>query len=119
MMEFFDKIKEFILSSKGSYGDEIPSDIPVLRILAEKNYNKQNLTVHEMADLKDTYDILTSYRNDKIVLVKIGNELKKNPYAMKKAVESFKMTAETRNGTVAGLDENWLILLPETVGIES
>lgn len=119
MEQFYNKVKEFLLSNKGSFSEEFTGEIPVLQMLPDTGDDGLGLTVHELQELKDTYDILNSYRMDKIVLVKVGPDFKKNQYAMKKAIESFKMSCETRAGRIAGLDDNWLMLLPETVDVEN
>lgn len=119
MEKILERIKEFLLSNKGSFREEIPVDIPVLQLAGDIDLRKTTLAVHTLEDLKDTYSILNEYRGDKIVLIKLGQEMRKNTFAMKKAIDSFKLTCGTRNGRVAGLDDRWLILLPSGVSIEN
>jgi SepF-like predicted cell division protein (DUF552 family) len=119
MEKLFDKIKEFLSSKKGSFREELPMDLPELQLAGDPDHNRATMTVHSLEELKDTYNILNEYRGDKIVLIKLGKDMRKNTFAMKKAIDSFKLTCGTRNGRVAGLDDRWLILLPNGISIEN
>jgi len=71
------------------------------------------------ATYHDSWEFAGTAPPDKIVLIKLGQEMRKNSFAMKRAIDSFKLTCGTRNGRVAGLDDRWLILLPNGVHIEN
>lgn len=112
MWELIDNIRNLLSSD-----DENIIELEHIDNIDEKE--KIKISVHELAEPKDSFNILREYRDNKIVFVKIMPSMQANAYDMSQILSAFKKTCNSRNGKIIGLDSRWIVLLPEDIDIVS
>jgi len=73
-----------------------------------------NIDIEKLNDFADTDRILKAVRNGSIVFVKIKGLKEKDIGELKRAVERLKKSIVANNGDIAGVEQEWLILTPES-----
>jgi len=84
--------------------------------IAEK---KMALQTCSLEAFTDTETILSTIRNgDKIVLVKIRALREKDITELKRSINRIKAHCAATGGDMAAIDDNWVIIVPPTIGID-
>ena len=79
---------------------------------------KVTISIDKLNEFADTERVLKSVRKGNIILLKIKGLKEKDIGELKRAVEKLKKAVMANNGDIAGVEQDWLILTPEAVGVE-
>ncbi|MBL7160347.1 MAG: cell division protein SepF [Candidatus Aenigmarchaeota archaeon] len=76
------------------------------------------ISVEKLNEFADTERILRSVRKGNIIFLKIKGLKEKDIGELKRAVEKLKKAIVANNGDIAGVEQEWLILTPESASVE-
>ncbi len=81
--------------------------------LEKKEKSKINIKIEELSDISDVDKIQADLRDGFcILLIKIKKLRDKDINELKRSVEKLKKTCTAVNGSITGIEDNWLILTP-------
>ena len=89
-------------------GGGIGSDAPA-------SYGKMGIRIETLSDFGDTEKVLRFLRDGSIVMLRIKSLKEKDLSELKRAVERLKRTILAQNGDMVGVEQDWLLLVPEHV----
>lgn len=78
---------------------------------------KIGIIIESIAEFSDTEKVLKFLRDGQIVLLKVKALKEKDLGELKRVVERLKRTVLAQNGDIVGVEQNWLLLVPEHVTI--
>lgn len=76
------------------------------------------IRVEKLNAFDDTERVLRAVRNGDVVFLKIKGLKDKDIGELKRCVERLKKSVVANNGDIVGVEQDWLILAPENVGID-
>lgn len=76
---------------------------------------KIGIRIEKLAEFSDTEKVLRFLREGSIVMLKIKTLKEKDLSELKRAVERLKRTILAQNGDLVGVEQDWLLLVPEHV----
>ncbi len=76
---------------------------------------KMGIVIENVAEFGDTEKVLKALREGNIVLLKVKALKEKDLGELKRVVERLKRTILAQNGDIVGVEQDWLLLVPETV----
>jgi SepF-like predicted cell division protein (DUF552 family) len=76
---------------------------------------KIGIRIESLAEFGDTEKVLRFLREGSIVMLKIKNLKEKDLSELKRAVDRLKRTILAQNGDLVGVEQDWLLLVPEHV----
>ena len=76
---------------------------------------KMGIVIENIAEFSDTEKVLKYVREGNIVLLKVKALKEKDLGELKRVVEKFKRTIIAQNGDIVGVEQDWLLLVPEHV----
>ncbi len=76
---------------------------------------KMGVVIENIAEFGDTEKVLKFLREGNIVLIKVKTLKEKDLGELKRAVERLKRTVLAQNGDIVGVEQDWLLLVPEHV----
>ncbi|MBI4021576.1 MAG: cell division protein SepF [Candidatus Aenigmarchaeota archaeon] len=79
---------------------------------------RTGITIERLNEFADSERILRSIRKGNVVFLKIKGLREKDIGELKRAVEKLKKAVMANNGDIAGIEQDWLILTPDTVNVE-
>jgi len=79
---------------------------------------KLGIIIESVSEFGDTERILKHVREGKIVLMKVKALKEKDLGELKRVVERFKRTILAQNGDIVGVEQDWLLLVPEHVIVQ-
>lgn len=85
----------------------------------DKKKGKIPIAVERLDDFLDSDRIQKKIRNGAVVLVKIKKLKEKDISELKRAIDKLRKTCVAMNGTIAGIDEDWVICMPAFAHIGS
>lgn len=78
---------------------------------------KIGIAIESISEFGDTEKVLRFLREGSIVLLKIKTLKEKDLGELKRAVERLKRTILAQNGDIVGVEQDWLLLVPEHVTV--
>ncbi len=78
---------------------------------------KIGIIIENIAEFGDTEKVLKYLREGQIVLLKVKNLKEKDLGELKRVVERLKRTTLAQNGDIVGVEQDWLLLVPEHVTV--
>jgi SepF-like predicted cell division protein (DUF552 family) len=79
---------------------------------------KVGITIEKLNEFADTERILRAVRKGNVIFLKIKGLKEKDIGELKRAVEKLKKAIVANNGDIAGVEQDWLILTPESANVE-
>lgn len=79
---------------------------------------KMTVSIDRLNEFGDTERILRSVRKGNIIFLKIRGLKEKDIGELKRAVEKLKKAVIANNGDIVGIEQDWLILAPDTLAVE-
>ena len=76
---------------------------------------KIGIKIESVSEFGDTERVLKHVREGQIVLMKVKALKEKDLGELKRVVEKFKRTVLAQNGDIVGVEQDWLLLVPEHV----
>jgi SepF-like predicted cell division protein (DUF552 family) len=76
---------------------------------------KMGIVIEGIAEFSDTEKVLKFLREGNIVFLKVKAIREKDLGELKRVVERLKRTVVAQNGDIVGVEQDWLILVPEHV----
>jgi SepF-like predicted cell division protein (DUF552 family) len=76
---------------------------------------RMGIVIENISEFGDTEKVLKALREGHIVLLKVKSLKEKDLGELKRAVEKLKRTVLAQNGDIVGVEQDWLLLVPETV----
>lgn len=76
---------------------------------------KMGIVIESVAEFGDTEKVLKFLREGTIVLLKVKALREKDLGELKRVVERLKRTVVAQNGDIVGVEQDWLLLVPEHV----
>ena len=76
---------------------------------------KLGIVIEGIAEFSDTEKVLKFLREGNIVLLKVKTIREKDLGELKRVVERLKRTVVAQNGDIVGVEQDWLLLVPEHV----
>jgi SepF-like predicted cell division protein (DUF552 family) len=76
---------------------------------------KIGIKIESVSEFGDTDRVLKHVREGQIVLMKVKALKEKDLGELKRVVEKFKRTVLAQNGDIVGVEQDWLLLVPEHV----
>jgi SepF-like predicted cell division protein (DUF552 family) len=76
---------------------------------------KMGIVIESIAEFGDTEKVLKFLREGTIVLLKVKTLREKDLGELKRVVERLKRTVVAQNGDIVGVEQDWLLLVPEHV----
>lgn len=74
---------------------------------------KIGIRIESLTDFGETEKILRFLREGEIVMLKIKTLKEKDLSELKRAVDKLKRTILAQNGDLVGVEQDWLLLVPE------
>lgn len=81
-------------------------------------FGKIAISIENLNEFADAERILRAVRKGNIVFLKIKSLKDKDIGELKRAVEKLKKAVIANSGDIVGIEQDWLVLTPEHVGIE-
>jgi SepF-like predicted cell division protein (DUF552 family) len=78
---------------------------------------KIGIIIESIAEFGDTERVLKHVREGNVVLMKVKALKEKDLGELKRVVEKFKRTVLAQNGDIVGVEQDWLLLVPEHVTV--
>jgi SepF-like predicted cell division protein (DUF552 family) len=78
---------------------------------------KIGIIIESVSEFGDTERVLKQVREGQIVLMKVKALKEKDLGELKRVVERFKRTVLAQNGDIVGVEQDWLLLVPEHVTV--
>ena len=78
---------------------------------------KIGIRIESLAEFSETEKVLRFLREGSIVMLKIKTLKEKDLSELKRAVERLKRTILAQNGDLVGVEQDWLLLVPEHVTV--
>jgi SepF-like predicted cell division protein (DUF552 family) len=78
---------------------------------------KIGIKIESVSEFGDTERVLKHVREGQIVLMKVKALKEKDLGELKRVVEKFKRTVLAQNGDIVGVEQDWLLLVPEHVTV--
>ncbi len=78
---------------------------------------KIGIIIESVSEFGDTERVLKQVREGRIVLMKVKALKDKDLGELKRVVEKFKRTVLAQNGDIVGVEQDWLLLVPEHVTV--
>ncbi len=75
---------------------------------------KIGIKIAKLTDFSDTESVLKDIRDGSIVFLKIKALKDKDMGELKRSIERLKRTVLAQNGDIVGIEQDWLILTPES-----
>jgi len=76
---------------------------------------KLGVKIDKLGEFNDTERILRHIREGKIVFLKIKELKDKDMGELKRSIERLRKTVVAGNGDIAGVEQDWLIITPESI----
>ncbi|MFH0956661.1 MAG: cell division protein SepF [Candidatus Aenigmatarchaeota archaeon] len=76
---------------------------------------KMGIVIEGIAEFSDTEKVLKFLREGNIVLLKVKSIREKDLGELKRVVERLKRTVVAQNGDIVGIEQDWILLVPEHV----
>jgi len=76
---------------------------------------KIGIRIESLDDFSETEKVIKFLREGSIVMLKIKTLKEKDLSELKRAVERIKRTVLAQNGDLVGIDQDWLLVVPEHV----
>lgn len=112
------KIKDLFAGKKKDAAPKRPEVINV-DVKEAASAEPLSLQIEKLEAFQDTEHILESLRTGKrILLIKIAPLKEKDMTELKRAINRFKTSCAATGSDLAAIDDNWVILVPPTVGLE-
>jgi SepF-like predicted cell division protein (DUF552 family) len=109
----------FKIFEKRASGEERESYVEVDSMgLESRTGATVTIRVEKLNSFDDTERVLRSVRNGDIVLLKIKGLKDKDIGELKRCVERLKKSVVANNGDIVGVEQDWLVLAPENIGID-
>ena len=84
---------------------------------SEKMTGRVGIKIDKLNDFNDTERVLRFIREGKLVFLKIKALKEKDMGELKRSVERLRKTVAANNGDIVGVEQDWLILTPEYIGV--
>ena len=84
---------------------------------AARSSGKIGIRIENIADFGDTEKVLKFMREGDIVMLKIKSLREKDLSELKRAVERLKRTVMAQNGDLVGVEQDWLLIVPQHVTV--
>jgi SepF-like predicted cell division protein (DUF552 family) len=78
---------------------------------------KIGIRIESMTEFGDTEKVLRFLREGSVVMLKIKTLKEKDLSELKRAVDRLKRTILAQNGDLVGIEQDWLLLVPEHVTV--
>ena len=78
---------------------------------------KIGIVIETLSDFSETERVLRFVREGNVVFLKIKGLREKDLGELKRAVERLKRTVIAQNGDIVGVEQDWLLLVPEHVAV--
>ncbi|UCD03169.1 MAG: cell division protein SepF [Candidatus Aenigmatarchaeota archaeon] len=78
---------------------------------------KIGIVIESVAEFGDTERVLKHVREGNVVLMKVKALKEKDLGELKRVVERFKRTVLAQNGDIVGVEQDWLLLVPDQVTV--
>jgi len=78
---------------------------------------KIGIVIETLSDFNETERVLRFVREGNVVFLKIKGLREKDLGELKRAVERLKRTVIAQNGDIVGVEQDWLLLVPEHVAV--
>jgi SepF-like predicted cell division protein (DUF552 family) len=78
---------------------------------------KIGIRIESIAEFGDTEKVLKFMREGDIVMLKIKSLREKDLSELKRAVERLKRTILAQNGDLVGVEQDWLLVVPQHVTV--
>lgn len=78
---------------------------------------KIGIRIENVTEFGDTERVLKYLREGQILLLKVKALKEKDLGELKRVVERFKRTVLAQNGDIVGVEQDWLLLVPEHVTV--
>ena len=79
------------------------------------SYGKMGIRIETLSDFGDAEKVLRFIREGSIVMLRIKSLKEKDLSELKRAVEKLKRTILAQNGDMVGVEQDWLLLVPQHV----
>jgi SepF-like predicted cell division protein (DUF552 family) len=76
---------------------------------------KMGIVIEGVAEFSDTEKVLKFLREGNIVLLKVKAIREKDLGELKRVVERLKRTVVAQNGDIVGIEQDWILIVPEHV----
>ena len=76
-------------------------------------HGKIGIRIESLEEFSDSEKILRFLREGSIVMLKIKTLKEKDLSELKRAVDRLKRTVLAQNGDIVGVEQDWLLLVPE------
>ena len=94
--------------------DYVEVDVTDTTLTSGGRTGKIGIKIDKLTDFSDTERVLKDVRDGSIVFLKIKALKDKDMGELKRSIERLKRTVLAQNGDIVGIEQDWLILTPES-----
>ncbi len=92
-------------------------EIDSLGVETKSSAGALGVRVEKLNQFEDTERVLRAIRNGEIVFLKIKGLREKDMGELKRCIDKLKKSIIANNGDIVGVEQDWLILTPESARV--